>query len=212
MINTRIMICFLFLSLCACKEPKKEIKEIKPKEITPKVIKDEVQYVSNDQLIDLIGEYECKNADNPKENLLLVLKIVDTKSIADFEGYSWPEKNEKGEVVDKTLAGLLYGNTDLFDVAREGYDPGFFVTNVQVEPWENNSLKVKIELNEPDVLENPVLPPITSTKEALEKGNKKWEITEMKIWTSLIFEIKNPDELVLKADSDLFDQTFKRVK
>ncbi|WP_291144115.1 hypothetical protein [Flavobacterium sp. UBA7680] len=210
MINTRIMICFLFLSLCACKEPKKEIKETK--EITPKVVEDKVQSVNNDQLSDFIGEYEFKNPDNPEENLLLVLKTTDTKSITDFEGYAWEEENEKREVVEKTLTGLFYGNTDLFDAARECYDLGFFVANVQVEPWENNSLKVKIELNEPDVLENPVLPPITSTKEALEKGNKKWEIREMKIWTSLILEIKNPDELVLKADSDLFDQTFKRVK
>ncbi len=204
------MICFLFLSLCACKEPKKEIKETK--EITPKVVEDKVQSVNNDQLSDFIGEYEFKNPDNPEENLLLVLKTTDTKSITDFEGYAWEEENEKREVVEKTLTGLFYGNTDLFDAARECYDLGFFVANVQVEPWENNSLKVKIELNEPDVLENPVLPPITSTKEALEKGNKKWEIREMKIWTSLILEIKNPDELVLKADSDLFDQTFKRVK
>lgn len=207
MIKVRIMICFLFLSLCACKEPKKEIKEI-----TPKVIEDKVHSVTNDQLSNFTGQYEYINTANPKESLLLILKKVDTNSITDFEGYAWEEKNEKGEIAEKALTGLFYGNTDLFDAGRDGYDPGFFVTNVQVEPSENNLLKLKIQLNDSDVLENQVLPPITSTKEALEKGNKKWEITEIDIFRELIFEIKNSKELILKSDLGLEDKTFKKVK
>ncbi|WP_053470368.1 MULTISPECIES: hypothetical protein [unclassified Flavobacterium] len=210
MMKVKIMIYFLFLSLCACKEPKKEIKETK--EITPKVVEDKFQSVSNDQLSDFVGEYEFKDPDNPKENLLLVMKTADIKSIADFEGYAWEETNEKGEIVEKTLIGLFYGNTDLFDQAREGYEPGFFVANVQVEPAGENSLQVNIRATASDILENPVSPPIKSTKEALEKGNKKWEITEIDIFRELIFEIKNPKELILKSDLGLEDKTFKKIK
>ncbi|MDR6762127.1 hypothetical protein J2Y38_002338 [Flavobacterium sp. 2755] len=210
MIKVRIMICFLILSLCACKEAKKEIKETK--EITPKGVEDKVQSASNDQLSDFVGEYEFKDPDNPEENLLLVLKTADIKSIADFEGYAWEEKNEKGEVAEKTLVGLFYGNTDLFDQAREGYEPGFFVANVQIEPAGENSLQVNIRAAASDILENPVPPTIKSTKEALEKGNKKWEITEIDIFRELIFEIKNPKKLILKSDLGLEDKTFKKVK
>ena len=201
------MICFLFLSICACKGPKKETKEI-----TPKEIKDKVQPINKDQLGNFIGQYEYINAANPKESLFLILKKVDTNSITDFEGYAWEEKNEKGEIAEKALTGLFYGNTDLFDEVREGYEPGYFVANVQVEPLRENSLKVNIQVDDSDILENPVLPAITSTKVALENGNKKWEITEMGVARELIFEIKNSNELILKSDSGLDDKTFKKTK
>lgn len=207
MINARVIVCFLFLSFCACKESKKETKEIKPK-----VILDTNQSVNNDQLSDFVGEYEFKYPDNPEESLLLILKTADIKNIPDFEGYAWKEKNEKGEVVEKTMTGLIYGNTDLFDIGREGYKPGFFVANVQAEPSGDTSLKVEIQLDSSDMLEKPILPNITSTKEALEKGNTKWEVTEMDILTSLLFEIKNPNELIMKSDLGLEDKIFKKIK
>ena len=106
---------------------------------------------------------------------------------------------------------MLYGNTDLFEETREGYAPGFFVVNVQVEPFNDNSLKVNVTFDSSDVLENPVQPPIESTKEALRKGNKNWEITEMDIDRELIFEIKKSNELILKSDFNLADKIFKRI-
>ncbi|TPG45228.1 hypothetical protein [Flavobacterium pectinovorum] len=202
-----IILFLIFLSLCACKEEKKETKEI-----IPTATKDKIQSSSSDILGGFFGEYEYKNTDNPNESLLLVLNKVDTKSISDFEGYSWEEKNEKGEVVEKTLTGLFYGNTDLFDEVREGYTPGFFVANIQVEPFGENSLKVNIKADSSDILENPVQPPIKSTKEALEKGNKKWEIKEINSNRELIFKIKNSKELILKSDLDLAEKTFKKIK
>ncbi len=206
------ILCLFLTSIIiiSCKNETKETKETK--EIIPEVIEDKVQSVSNDQLSDFIGEYEFKNAANPKENLLLVLKKVDTKNIADFEGYSWEEKNEKGETVEKTLKGLFYGNTDLFDEAREGYELGFFVANVQVEPAGENSLKLNIQADASDILEDPIPTSIKSTKEALEKGNKKWQITEIDIFRELIFEIKNSNELILKSDLGVDDKIFKKVK
>ncbi|URC12541.1 hypothetical protein [Flavobacterium sp. B183] len=207
-----IIICLLSLSFYGCQDQKKEIHEIKKnEEIKTSVNENKIAPVKNDALYDFLGKYIYKDSANPNENLLLVLKKVETKSIPDFEGASWEEKNEKGENVSMTLAGLLYGNTDLFEEAREGYAPGFFVVNVQVEPFNDNSLKVNVTFDSSDVLENPVQPPIESTKEALRKGNKNWEITEMNIDRELIFEIKKSNELILKSDFNLEDKIFKRI-
>jgi hypothetical protein len=208
--KVKVIICFLLLSFCACQEQKKETPQIKVPVVKKEVLGVKTEW--NDKLYDFVGKYEYKNIDNPDESLFLIFKKVDTKNIPDFEGASWIEKNEKGENVKMTLAGLLYGNTDLFDEAREGYTPGFFVTNIQVEPLNDNSLKVNVRFESSDVLENPVQLPIESTKEALRKGNKKWEITELNIDRELIFEIKNSNELILKSDLNLDDKTFTKVK
>ncbi|MDR6764440.1 hypothetical protein J2Y38_004673 [Flavobacterium sp. 2755] len=181
-------------------------KEAKTTKVS--VVKDKIQSVKNDQINDFIGEYECKNNDNPDESLFLMLKKIDIES--NFEGISWEDKNEKGEVTERTLIGGFYGNTDFFMNAREGYDLGYFVAKIKVEPFEDNLLKVNVFLDPSDVLEKPVQPPILSTKEALLKGNKKWEVTELKIYSALYFEIKNSKELVLK--SDFGDLLFKKIK
>lgn len=208
--KTNVIIGLLSLSFYACQEHKREIKQTD--EIKISVNKNKIATVKNDALYDFEGKYEYKDSVSPNESLFLILKKAETKSIPDFEGASWKEKNEKGENVSMTLRGLLYGNTDLFEEAREGYDPGFFVANVQVEPFKDNSLKVNATFDSSDVLENPVQPPIESTKEALRKGNKKWEIKELNIDRELIFEIKNAKELILKSDFDLEDKIFKRIK
>ncbi|MDQ8012153.1 MAG: hypothetical protein REI96_06885 [Flavobacterium nitrogenifigens] len=201
-----IAFCFLFLSLIGCKEQKKEQKA------ETSVVESKDSAVENDSLDNLIGKYEYKNTDTPDESLLLIFKKVDIKTIPNFEGYSWQEKNEKGENVDLTLSGIFYGNTDLFDEAREGYKPGFFVATVQSEPSENNVLKVNINLAFSDILENPIYPPIQSTHEALKSGNKKWEVTELEISKELIFEIENSTELILKSDLGSDDKIFKKIK
>ncbi|RKR05686.1 hypothetical protein C8C83_5037 [Flavobacterium sp. 90] len=208
-------VLFLFLIsilIASCKEEKKEaVNKNIPKE-TQKIVKDKTEPVINEQLTDFVGLYEYKNVDNPKESLFLVLEKVDPKSIPNFEGYSWKENNENREEVEKTLAGLLYGNTDLFDDVREGYAPGFFVANVQVEPFHNNALRVSIDGDSSVIFENPIPLTIKSSKEALAKGNKIWEVTEMDISRNLTFEIKNSDELILKSDLGSDDITFSKTK
>lgn len=199
-----IVFCSLFLCFIGCKEVKKEQK------VEPSLIQSKVAVTQNDNLNNFIGKYEYKNTDTPNENLLLIFKKVDIRTIPDFEGYSWEEKNEKGENVEVTLSGTFYGNTDLFDEAREGYKPGFFVGTVQSEPSEKNALKVNINLASSDILENPIYPPIQSTQEALKSGNKKWEVTELEINRELIFEIKNSTQLILKSDLGSDDKIFKK--
>lgn len=195
----------MLFSICACQEQKKETNETKVVKTLPA---NKNVLVKNDQINDFIGEYEYKSSDNPDENLFLVLKKEDLKE--DFEGVPWEDKNERGEITEKTLVGGFYGNTDFFMDAREGYDLGFFVAKIQAEPFEDNLLKINVLLDPSDVLENPVTPPIQSTAEAIAKGNKKWEVTDLKIYSALFFEIKNPNELILK--SDFGDLTFKRIK
>lgn len=202
-----IILSFLFLSLSACKEQKKETNEI-----IPSVVENKIPLAINENLNNFIGHFEYKNTDNPKESLYLVLQKVDIKSISNFEGYSWEEKNEKGEIVEMALTGMFYGNTDLFDDVREGYAPGFFVASVQVEPLLENLLKVNLHVTSSDILENPVHPPIISTKEALGKGNKKWEIKELDITRELTFEVKNLKEIILKSDLDSNEKTFEKIK
>ncbi|SHL32179.1 hypothetical protein [Flavobacterium chilense] len=208
--NSIKLVALLFLFNNCKKETKNDFNKTDIK--NEKVEKVEIQHANNDQLNNFIGDYEYKNTNNPKESLLLILKKTDIKSVPDFEGYSWEEKNEKGEVAEMTLTGFFYGNTDLFDEEREGYAPGFFVVNVQAEPLEENLLKVNVKLDTSDILSNPVEPPMTSAKEALGKGNKKWEITEMNIAKELIFEMKNSKELILKSDSALDEKIFKKTR
>lgn len=201
---------FFFCSLLflyACKEQKKEQNVIKVSENESKI-----SSVNNDDLDSFVGYYEYKSDDSFDESIVLVLKKVETKSILNFEGYSLEEKNEKGEVVEVTLTGILYGNTDLFDDVRDGYKPGFFVANVLVEPLEGNLLKASLNLNSLDILVNPIQPPIESTKEALLKGNQIWNVTEIDIAKELIFETKKPNELILKSDLHSDDKIFKKIK
>lgn len=197
-----IIFCFLFLSLIGCKEQKEKTSVVESRD----------SVVQNDSLDNLIGKYEYKNTETPDESLLLIFKKVNIKTIPNFEDYSWQEKNEKGENVDVALSGMFYGNTDLFDEAREGYKPGFFVGVIQSEPLENNAVKVNINIASSDILEKPIYPPIQSTQEALKSGNKKWEVTELEINRELIFEIKNSTELILKSDLGSDDKIFKKIK
>ncbi|TDW46590.1 hypothetical protein EV144_106262 [Flavobacterium sp. 270] len=205
--KVKVIFCFLFLSLIACKEQNKEQK------VKPSVSVNKVSIIQkNDDLNNFIGEYEYKHPDTPKENLLLILKKVDIKTIPNFEGYSWEEKNEKGENIEVALEGIFYGNTDLFDDVREGYKPGYFVTNVQVEPLKNNLLKININLDPSDILESPIYSPIQSGEEALKRDNKIWEVAELQISRELIFEIKNANEIILKSNLDLENMVFKKRK
>ncbi|WP_264530861.1 hypothetical protein [Flavobacterium sp. N502540] len=94
--KTNVIICLLSLTFYACQDQKKETNEIKQtKEIKISVNKNKIAALKNDALYDFEGEYEYKNSDSSNENLFLILKKVETKSIPDFEGSSWEEKNEK---------------------------------------------------------------------------------------------------------------------
>ncbi|MEW5675601.1 hypothetical protein ABGT15_04755 [Flavobacterium enshiense] len=151
-----IFIILLFIALTSCQQKDTAIKEVSVEKNQNTEINNEAASANKIELNDFIGQYEFRDTDNPKESLFLMMKKVDVESIQDFEGFSWEEKNEKGEVVRMTLTGLLYGNTDLFDDTREGYAPGFFVVNSQIEPYENSGLKLSLNVKESDILENPV--------------------------------------------------------
>lgn len=198
----RILFAMVAVVSFSCQQKETETKKL-PSEIKENTeSSSQATSVKNDNLNDFTGFYECENADNPKESLFLMVEKVNVNTIPDFEGFSWEEKNENGETVEKTLTGFLYGTTDLFDDVREGYAPGFFVANCRIEPYESNSLRLSLKLEEADILESPVRFPIKSTEEALAKGNKKWEVTTFNISQDYFFEIKNPKELLLKSESD----------
>jgi hypothetical protein len=197
----RILFALVAVVSFSCQQKETETKKLSSEKKVNAEINSQTTSVKNDDLSNLAGLYGCENKDNPKESLFLRVEKVNVNTIPDFEGFSWEEKNVDGETVQKTLTGLLYGTTDLFDDAREGYAPGFFVANCMIEPYESNSLRLSLKLEEANILESPIRFPVKSAEEALAKGNKKWEVMTFNIAQDYFFEVKNPEELVLKLES-----------
>lgn len=60
------------------------------------------------------------------------------------------------EMIDSTLIGTYYGTTDDFDDSREGYFPGFFVSNMEELSIVNDTIKFKLIVSNDFLFKNPV--------------------------------------------------------
>jgi hypothetical protein len=118
------------------------------------------------------------------------------------------------EAVNGKLEGRYYGTSDDFDEAREGYYPGFFVSNMQYLQIRDDEITFIIDLQKSDLFSKQVI---------LEyKASEEVPLTENPIWVnSNIVEgsDKNPrnykgkivdGEILLELENG--PRVFKRIK
>lgn len=89
----------------------------------------------------------------------------------------------------ESLTGKYYGTTDEFDEAREGYLPGFFVTDLFDLEIHGDSIKFVIICSDDDFFTKAVDLKIQNSDEARKQGYTKWNVkmrTNMKKYKGLI--------------------------
>lgn len=97
--------------------------------------------------------------------------------------YKYQDKNNSNEdqyIVLENLNGKLegryYGTSDDFDEAREGYYPGFFVSNMRDLQIKDNTINYNIQLQDSDVFAKPIDLIYKSSKEISLEKNSKWDV------------------------------------
>lgn len=110
--------------------------------------------IEKNEIVSIAGTYEYTYPDNTSdliENHYIVIKKTDGKH-----------------------EGLYYGTSDEFDDAREGYYPGFFVTNMEDLSVENDTIRFKLNVPNEKILTKAVDLKIESFEQAKEKGYQNW--------------------------------------
>jgi len=93
--------------------------------------------------------------------------------------YAYPYGSEENHYIVLTekngkTVGLYYGNSDDFDEAREGYDPGFFVVPMNELKIGKDTIRFVLDVKDSNMLDKPINLQIKSTQEALNAGYKNW--------------------------------------
>lgn len=135
-----------------------------------------------------LGTYECIAPDTPDETNYIVISKTDNK-----------------------YSGIYYATSDEFDENREGYAPGFFVTNMNNLEFTGDSIKFSIKVEPTEIVSKPVNLKIKSVDEALKSGYKVWENTGIPTFPKDYVGIfKNPTTIFFKGSQEIFDKTFKK--
>ena len=79
------------------------------------------------------------------------------------------------EMCNGSLRGRYYGTSDDFDGAREGYYPGFYVSDMQNLRIGDNEISFDIELQEEDMFSMPVDTKYSAGTEVPLGENTRWE-------------------------------------
>ena len=96
----------------------------------------------------------------------------------DYE-YDTGEQNEDHYIVlgdlNGELAGWYYGTSDDFDEAREGYAPGYYVTDMRDMMIRDGAISFRIELDDGEVFQKPVDLRYRSSVDVRLDDNPLWE-------------------------------------
>lgn len=196
-----------------------------------------------DKLMQQIQELQAVkvNSDKLEENLKKVNEIKSSKtlevdkinnSIDNYVGVYKCEYSQKTidsnenqyivlENINSNLVGRFYGTTDDFDVSREGYFSGFFVSSMKELQIKDNNISFKIELQETDVFEKPVKLNYKTSQEVPISINPRWinsnifnnngleiDLTRRKNPVTYEGKIQN-NEIILSTEGG---RTFKKVQ
>jgi hypothetical protein len=160
----------------------------------------------------------CANDGNSIEKV----KDNDLSSIAgtycfDYEGDT-PELTEDHyiviEMTDDKFSGYYYGTSDDFDPAREGYFPGFYVTQMSDLNVDISTIRFSIKLYPKDLFSSPVELQYKRSEDIPSSENSKWingQIFDEKNGSMLVYEGKiEGQDILLNTDSGV--RVFKKVK
>lgn len=93
--------------------------------------------------------------------------------------YNTPRLNEDRYVrltaTDGRNSGWLYATSDEFDIAREGYRPGFFVVEMRDVTIDADTLRFNIVVGGGDCFARPVPLTVRSSEEGRGERLAKWE-------------------------------------
>lgn len=90
-----------------------------------------------------------------------------------------------------SLEGRYYGTSDDFDKAREGYYPGFYVSDMKNLQITNNEIAFSIELPERDMFSKPVNLKYKAGEEVPISDNPQWVNSQI-----IGVSEKNPNDYV----------------
>ena len=107
---------------------------------------------------------------------------VDYDNIVGTYFYDYPDHSSdlledhyiRIEMLEDELVGYYYGTTDDFDEAREGYQTGFFVTDMKDLAIDGNAISFSLQLFSKDIFTYPVALKYTNSAEISKGENKSW--------------------------------------
>lgn len=165
-------------------------------------------------------ESDLDSSDGYAINEAISVPLHDTVGMRNREGiyeFVYPDNTEdlienhyiKLILEQESLAGKYYGTTDEFDEAREGYLPGFFVTDLFDLQIQGDSIKFVILCSNEDFFTKPIDLQIQNSDEARKQGYVKWDVrlrTNMKKYSGFI----QGDTILIKDDFN--DRHYFRVE
>jgi hypothetical protein len=111
---------------------------------------------------------------------------------------------------DNKIAGLYYGTSDEFDVGREGYFPGFFVSPMEKLEIHGDTIRFTLNTKNSDFLTQSVDLRIKSTKAAIDSGYKNWGNKIPTRPRTYVGVFKDSVTMFFRGEREVWNKTFKR--
>ncbi len=108
-----------------------------------------------------------------------------------------------------SVTGKYYGTSDDFDDAREGYLPGFFVSDMNELQIKGDSIRFLLRCSDEDVFTKAVDLNIDNASEARRQGLTKWDIGLRRNEENYVGYIHG-DSIIIK--DEFGDRLFKKSK
>ncbi|NME68051.1 hypothetical protein [Flammeovirga aprica] len=138
--------------------------------------KDSIEKVNKKYLSELVGTYEYSYP-VPEGSLNENQYIVIEKNEDDFDC-------------------LFYGTSDEFDMSREGYYPGYYVTPIQKLRVNKEEIYFTLNISSKEIFTEPINRQLKSRHEVANMGYENWEVylkTEPQKYKGIIL----PDKVIL---------------